>query len=249
MVPVKELVIIGLEPRSGRDNMRLDLDLLASCERQLDRAYLRFYTWRPPALSLGRFEAAEVVDRQKAEACGVDLVRRPTGGRVVLHSEDLTYTLVMPRRERESVVTTYNWVSQCLVDGIRMLGGAVEISRGGGVRFAGAKPCFLSAARHEIVSSGRKLVGSAQRVGRRAVLQHGSIPVGRGYLDVVEYMACGEEERASLRREMLGATTCLVEVLGGRADLKEIEAALAAAFSRAFEAEGAVRLIASCDGS
>ncbi|MFZ1947648.1 MAG: hypothetical protein WAW06_08880 [bacterium] len=249
MIPVAELVVIGLESRSGLDNMRLDLDLLASCEREPHRAYVRFYTWRPPALSLGRFESADVVDSSRAGSRGIDIVRRPTGGRVVLHLEDLTYTVVMPRRDSDSVAATYNWVSGCLVEGLRALGARVETSRGSAARLARAKPCFLSASRNEIVSSGRKLVGSAQRVGRRALLQHGSIPVGRGYLQVIEYMACGEEERAGLRREMLAGTTCLGDVLGAEVDARAIEAALGAAFARAFEAAGAVRLIASCDGS
>jgi lipoate-protein ligase A len=249
MMPVEELVIVGLESHSALDNMRIDLDLLASCEREPHRAYIRFYTWRPPALSLGRFESADVVDSSKALSRGIEVVRRPTGGRVVLHLEDLTYTVVMPRRGAESVTATYNWLSGCLVEGLRALGAKVDVSRGSASRLAGAKPCFLSAARHEIVSSGRKLVGSAQRLGRRALLQHGSIPVGRGYLEVVEYMACSDEERAGLRREMLEGTICLEDVLGGKTDLKVIEAALAAAFGRAFEAAGTVRLIASCDGS
>jgi lipoate-protein ligase A len=237
MFRIDRLVVVPFGPRDALANMDLDQRLLDWCERDPLRAYLRFYTWAPPALSLGRFEPADAVDAAKARACGVDVVRRPTGGRVVLHADDLTYTVVAPREAGATVGDTYAWISGCIVQGLRRLGADVETARGSAERSVERrKPCFLSAARHEIVHAGRKLVGSAQRLGRNALLQHGSIPVGRGYLGVVDYLLVDEAARQRLASEMLSGTICLEEILRRRPGEAEVAAVLEGAFIEGFGA-------------
>jgi lipoate-protein ligase A len=237
MFHVDRVVVIPFGPRDALANMDLDQRLLDRCEQAPRKAYLRFYTWVPPALSLGRFEPADAVDAARARARGVEVVRRPTGGRVVLHADDLTYAVVAPREAGATVGDAYAWISGRIVEGLRRLGADVEAARGSAERsVARRKPCFLSAARHEIVHAGRKLVGSAQRLGRNALLQHGSIPVGRGYREVVDYLAADEMARQRLAEEMLSGTVCLEEVLGRRPAEAEVAAVLEGAFAEGFGA-------------
>jgi len=230
---VERLKVIEFAAHPATYNMDLDSRLLDLCEADPSAGYLRLYAWSPPALSLGHFESIEAVDLERARRDGVDVVSRPTGGRIVLHKADLTYTIVLPRRPRATVTEVYVELSGAILAGLRALGARVELARGPLERSAArARPCFLSAARHEIAYAGRKLVGSAQRLGRRAVLQHGTIPLGRGYLEVVNYLAVDAAERARLAAEMAQRTACVEDAAG-----RPVEAAAAAAHLRAAFAE------------
>jgi lipoate-protein ligase A len=231
MIIVDSLKVIPFGAYPPGFNMDLDSRLLALCEEDPRTAFLRFYTWSPPALSIGYLDKEEAVDAARAAEAGVEIVRRPTGGRVVLHDQDLTYTMVVPRQGPNSEAI-YVWISGCIVAGLSALGAAVELAGSARTRSAvPGSPCFLSAARHEIVYSGRKIVGSAQRLGRRAVLQHGTIPVGRGYLGVVAFLACPDSEKEAMRREMLSESACLDDVLGSPGEASSIAAALEKAFA------------------
>ena len=231
------LNVIDFTARDGWFNMALDYHLFSLCESGLDEAFLRLYAWDPPALSLGFHEHARIVDTEAAGRDGVDVVRRPTGGRVVLHKSDLTYTVVLPMAPAggagggpAGVAGIYRLVSECIVRGLNTIGPELAIDRGK-VRAGldGSKPCFASTSRYEITHRGRKVVGSAQRVGRRSVLQHGSIPVGTGYLDVVEYLK--GVNRGRLRDEVQKSTTCLERVAGGKVNIREIAQDLREAFA------------------
>jgi lipoate-protein ligase A len=195
-------------------NMALDTHLLAACEADPEWGFLRFYVWTKPALSLGFFENAGAIDAGRARRDGVEIVRRPTGGRVVLHGDDLTYAVVLPRVRDHDVTRAYRLISECIIDGIALLGPQLELERGSpGKTALRHKPCFVSTSRYEITHEGRKLVGSAQRVGDKAVLQHGSIPLGPSYLDVADYMKCGDREKTALRHGMEKATCSLYDLL------------------------------------
>lgn len=136
---------------------------------------VRFYRWSPPTLSLGRNEPATSgyrdFLRRRPE---VGVVRRPTGGRAVVHDRELTYAVALPARAFGGPRGAYRKVTEGLLEGLRRLG--VEARAAGGrVLPLDAGPCFLEAAEGEIAVRGRKLVGSAQvRIGG-AVLQHGSV--------------------------------------------------------------------------
>jgi lipoate-protein ligase A len=223
---VTDLTVVEFGSHPGQFNMALDMQMLAACDLSPGRACLRFYTWAPPALSLGFFEPADAVDASAARARGVDIVRRPTGGRVVLHDQDLTYTVVLPRTGA-SATDVYRWISGRLIAGLEAVGVHAETSRGEPGRSAARRrPCFLSAARHEITSAGRKLVGSAQRLGRNALLQHGTIPIGGAYRNVVDHLACGDREKQLLRGELIASTTCIEEIVGQRLEVAGVAAAL-----------------------
>lgn len=140
---------------------------------------VRLYGWGRPTLSFGRNEPArDRYDAAGAERLGLAVVRRPTGGRAVLHHRELTYAVVVPVDAFGGPRDTYRRIGAALVRGLASVGVHAEIAgRSGPAARPGAGPCFRSPAEGEVVARGRKLVGSAQvRIGR-ALLQHGSILV------------------------------------------------------------------------
>src|SRR5512142_3215722 len=116
------LVEPGAAPRPGAENMAIDRAVAASVEAG-GRPALRFYYWDPPCLSLGRNQPARgVYDAAAAAARGIDIVRRPTGGRAVLHDRELTYGVAVRVGELGSPRETYAAVNRALVAGLRRLG-------------------------------------------------------------------------------------------------------------------------------
>ena len=147
---------------------------------------LRLYGWNPPALSLGRGQpAGSAHDARYLALEGIDLVRRPTGGRAVLHEAERTYAVIGRLRAVPfggGVLATYAQLALALAAGLRRVGlDALETGRrpAGPARHGpSADPaCFATLSSHEIAVDGRKLVGSAQLRRRDGFLQHGSIPL------------------------------------------------------------------------
>lgn len=139
-------------------------------------ATLRLYSWARPTVSFGRNEPARgLYSERAAEQMGVEYVRRPTGGRAVLHDGEVTYAVVAPARALGGVRRAYRRINQALAAALRSLGAPVDLGASEAVMPVDAGPCFQGAAEGEVVADDRKLVGSAQaRIGR-VLLQHGSI--------------------------------------------------------------------------
>jgi lipoyl(octanoyl) transferase len=165
-------------PLAGAENMALDEALLARARRE-NVAVFRVYSWANPTLSFGRNQTAVgAYDGARATEHGVALVRRPTGGRALLHHREVTYSVTAPFAIGASLRESYARINRLLVDGLRRLGVAVEVAapRERAVS-PSAAPCFERPAAGELVVAGRKLVGSAQWRDEGAMLQHGSILV------------------------------------------------------------------------
>jgi lipoate-protein ligase A len=150
---------------------------------------LRFYAWEPPCLSLGQAQKMSDVDLNALEAAGFDLVRRPTGGKAILHIDELTYSVIAPGMEPRvagGVTESYRCLSAGLVRGLEKLGvpGIVADRRAPppspfhreGSQVQGPV-CFELPSDYEITTGGKKLVGSAQMRAQGAVLQHGTLPL------------------------------------------------------------------------
>jgi len=180
--PVLRWRLLRDEPYSGARNMAVDhalADCLAGGE-----GVLRLYRWERPTLSLGRNEPAAIYPIEALRARGMEIVRRPTGGRAVLHDAELTYAVVAPITAW-APRAAYRAINEALAAALRSLGAPVAVSEGSS-RTLGpdAGPCFRAPAPGEVVASGRKLVGSAQaRIGG-ALLQHGSILLGGSQLSL-----------------------------------------------------------------
>jgi lipoate-protein ligase A len=161
-------------PRPGWLNMAIDTALLERAEA--GERWLRLYAWDPACLSFGRHEpAARRYDAERIEALGLDLVRRPTGGRAVWHARELTYAVAAPIATLGSLRKSYREIHLLLRDALRSLGAAAELAPDGRPRAVDAGACFAGAAGGEVMVAGRKVVGSAQLRQGAALLQHGSV--------------------------------------------------------------------------
>lgn len=158
--------------------MALD-EALMERARRTGEAVLRIYGWRRPTLSLGRNQwAAGKYDLDRAAALDVDIVRRPTGGRAVLHHHEVTYSVTAPASGSGTLKESYAQLNRLVLDALRFLGvNAEEARRTMPAPVPGIAPCFETPTAGEITANGRKLVGSAQFRERDALLQHGSILV------------------------------------------------------------------------
>ncbi len=234
--------------RTGAFNMAFDAGLARrmSADPALP-PMLRLYQWQPWAISIGYHQTMRDIDAVRCDEAGVDMVRRPTGGRAILHAEELTYCLVMPAG-RKSVLEVYNQISRALVRGLALYGVEVALQKSqpdfrAEYRKAASIPCFASSARYEIEWGGRKLVGSAQRrisgPGGDAVLQHGSILCGPAHRRLPEFLALDDPAAIAELHAMLATRTVdLADILGHEVDLP----ALSDCIRRGFELEWSVNL-------
>jgi len=166
----------------GADNMALDEALLESVSARRQPPTLRLYRWQPACLSLGHAQPADQADGDRLAALGWDLVRRPTGGRAILHIDELTYSITTPIDHplvAGGVLGSYRLLSQGLLAGLSALGITADTAP----ERALSEPdrsnpvCFEVPSAHEITAGGRKLIGSAQLRRVAGVLQHGSLPL------------------------------------------------------------------------
>jgi lipoate-protein ligase A len=209
--------------RSGAWHMAVDETLLESVIAGAPPA-VRFYTWSPPCLSFGRNQPARTLfDAARAAERGIDIVRRPTGGLAVYHHLELTYSVAAPAAYFGGPRASYHQINGALVSGLRRLGVAATVAGGRGAPVGvGRDPCFQAPAPGEVVVAGRKLVGSAQRCERRAILQHGSVLLDGDQSPVLELQ--------HLPGPSTGAIT-LRELLGGTPEIGIVQDALAEGFS------------------
>ncbi|MBS1902644.1 MAG: lipoate--protein ligase family protein [Bacteroidetes bacterium] len=212
--------------RTGAYHMARDLEL---AERLRDDPaapnFLRLYTWKPYAISLGYKQDESSIDLEACARAGVDVVRRPTGGRAVYHAEELTYAVIMHFEPNEGIYAVHNKIAVALLDLLQPLaGGRLKLTSPrdtDSIRDA-YKPgtltniaCFTSTARYEITLDGKKVVGSAQRRFGNAVLQHGSILLGDEHLRLPEFLKISEEEKQEMRSLLVEESA----TLGGYEDI------------------------------
>jgi lipoate-protein ligase A len=219
----------------GAANMALDEALLIGVTEGISPPTLRFYGWAPPCLSLGRSQPAADANEAACRAAGVDLLRRPSGGQAILHTDELTYCLVTREddpRVTGGVLEGYRRLSAGLLAGLAQLG--VEAMqappRPDGERPAaqrGSPVCFTAPSAYEILAQGRKLVGSAQFRAKGGILQHGSLPLHGDLARILEYLALEDDQRATERALLLRRATTLQEVLGRVVPFEEAAQALA----------------------
>jgi lipoyl(octanoyl) transferase len=165
------------DPASGPENMALDEALMARA-RSTGEWVLRVYSWSSPTLSLGRHQSAcAAYDPATLAAAGLAAVRRPTGGRAVLHDREVTYSVTAPATDAGALRESYERINRLLVDGLQSLGVAAEIEQMPRAPKPDLTPCFELPSSGELTAAGRKLAGSAQWRDHGALLQHGSILV------------------------------------------------------------------------
>jgi lipoate-protein ligase A len=218
--------------------MAIDEAILTAVAEGRSQPTLRFFAWEPPCLSIGHNQAADEVDITRCGQGGVDFVRRPTGGRAILHTDELTYSIVVPQGESRvagGVVESYRRLSAGLVRGLRLLGvDVVQAGTGHAQNADVSAACFDAPSAYEVTAGGKKLVGSAQVRRRKAVLQHGTLPLQGDIMRICGYLVVpSEERREELRRELRVRATSLELVLGRVVPLAQVAEALVRGFSEA----------------
>lgn len=165
-------------PLDAATNMAIDVALMRRA-RETGETVLRVYGWEGPALSLGRNQPARgEYDARRAALDGIAIVRRPTGGRALLHWREVTYSVTAPAADAGSLRASYGRINALLLDALRRLGVDARLAQPAGrAAVPSLAPCFEAPAAGEVVAGGRKLVGSAQWREAGALLQHGSILV------------------------------------------------------------------------
>jgi lipoate-protein ligase A len=165
-------------PRSGAENMARDMALQERAAKTLETVF-SVYSWTRPTLSFGRHQPATgLYDIERIQAAGVDVVRRPTGGRAILHDREVTYSVTAPIEATEPLREAYSRINRILLDGLARLGVVAGLATPTDRAAAPSiRPCFETPAEGELVADGAKLVGSAQWRDGGALLQHGSILV------------------------------------------------------------------------
>jgi lipoate-protein ligase A len=204
-------------------NMAADEQLVSSVSEGKSAPIVRVYGWDPAAISFGYAQRiGKEVNLEEAAKRGIDIVRRPTGGRAVLHSNELTYSVICPSDNPiigGNISTVYRAISECLIAGLRTLNVDAQLEprrsrvpspRGKNV----TSPCFSSTSQHEITVRGKKLVGSAQRRIGDMILQHGSLLIGPEHKQVIELMAPGHERLKSAYAGQLESRTISLEEAG-----------------------------------
>lgn len=208
-------------PLPGAENMASDMALMDRA-RATGEAVIRVYSWSAPTLSFGRNQKTAGYDRAGLERAGLALVRRPTGGRAILHHHEITYSVTAPAAPTEPIAAAYSWINELLLAALRSLGVDAELARPAArARVPDENPCFAEPAAGEITARGRKLVGSAQYRHDSALLQHGSILV---------------EDDQSAMATLAGTSpsaspATLKEALGRRPEPREVHDALADALA------------------
>ena len=198
---------------------------------------LRLYAWDPPCLSLGFAQPVMDVDPEGLARNGWQIVRRPTGGRAILHADELTYSVIAPLDEprvKGKVLESYRRLSQALVAALRRLGLPAQADKEYSLPLetqAGGAVCFEVPSNYEITVAGKKLIGSAQARRMEGVLQHGSLPLCGDLTRITRALAYpdGAAREQAARRLLDHAATA--ESLGKMITWQ----AAAAAFTAAFE--------------
>ncbi|MFN3413825.1 MAG: biotin/lipoate A/B protein ligase family protein [Thermoanaerobaculum sp.] len=228
--------LLMTDPAPGAWNMAVDEAVGRAVASGESPPTLRFFRWQPPCLSLGFNQPYSVADEAFCEAHGVDITRRPTGGRAVLHHHELTYSLAVPLglppfpRDLQGC---YRLICQALIAGLRQMGVVAELSSAPEALIPpkSAAPCFIQPAGGEIVVAGRKLVGSAMRRLGSAILQHGSLLLD--WDSELQAGALGLESDRSLRL----ALVTLADLLGEIPPWETLVEALTFGFATTLEAE------------
>jgi lipoate-protein ligase A len=225
-------------------NMATDEVLTYLCQKENRIPTLRLYTWSPPAVSLGYFQKVNsAIDIDKCKKFGIDVVRRPTGGRAVLHQDELTYSICASIENfpelGSSVSQTYQQISLAFLQVLKILGIKGEwvkkVSQQKKEKIS--EPCFVSSSRYEINIDNKKLIGSAQRRFGKVFLQHGSIPLKRNKISLAYFLPQKGEGVDRMEKSLTRHSTSIQELLNQEIEIHNIIGAVKLGFKKYFKIE------------
>ncbi len=221
---------------TGKYNMDFDIELAKNCKPT--EAFFRIYKWNPYCISLGANQSFNDINQDRAKADGIDIVKRPTGGRAILHAEELTYSVVLSLNYQFSPREIYFRISNALMRGLEIYNPVLAKSQ-----LEDYQPnfpklleeptgvlCFASTAKNEVKFNGKKLIGSAQRKLNNVILQHGSILCGPFHKKLVDYINSDEVTKNVLSTELNTKTTELGTILNEEIDYQKLKTCLLVGF-------------------
>jgi lipoate-protein ligase A len=222
---------IDLSVGTAYENMATDEAIYLSCQQGMSPPTLRLYEWQPPAVSLGYFQKLEsAVDVEECRRRGIDVVRRLTGGRAVLHHHELTYAVIAPENAhpfRPGVLETYMTIGSCLLNVFTDLGlnaqwvALRDKHRGAACSRHETASCFSAPSWYEITVSGKKICGSAQKRGNGVFLQHGSILIDHDP-EVLAALLISKKGKDDFLREIEERTTSLRRHVNTAVDVRAL---------------------------
>lgn len=230
--------LIETPPARGAWNMAVDEALLESVYRGRGLPTLRLYAWDPPCLSLGYAQPFADVNTETLRQNGWDIVRRPTGGRAILHADELTYSVIAPETEPRvagGVLESYLRLSKALLQALKKLGLPAETEAKDDEKKP-KKPnpvCFEVPSNYEITVNGRKLIGSAQARRKEGILQHGALPLYGDLTRIIQALQFpnqAAQQRAADR--LLARATTVERETGSAPTWQEASQAFQGAFTR-----------------
>lgn len=232
---------VPFEAGSGDFHMAAD-DYFAEIPN-LPYPVFRLYTWNPFAISLGYHQTCDSIRFAKCEKDCIDVVRRPTGGRAILHAEEITYSLILPINHayaQGGVHTVHNRISEAILLSFQTFGVQLELSKKN-INLSRhyrqnieSIACFTSTTEHELKHEGKKVVGSAQKRYSKNILQHGSILLGDMHKDIYRYLNYSEDKLTRFRSIMEKRTG---ELSVDGVSKAQLESALIEGFSTYFNIE------------
>lgn len=206
------------KPMIGAANMAIDEAIMQFVSRGDALPTLRLYAWDPLCLSLGYGQRVRDVDQDRLRMNGWELVRRPTGGKAILHGDELTYSVALPRDHdlaQGDVVESYRRISMALIAALQLLGLSPQSEKQAKGNSGLGPVCFEVPSHYEITSGGKKLIGSAQVRRKEGILQHGTLPlygdIGR-ICDALRYESAAQ--RVAARQNVHERAVTLADVTG-----------------------------------
>jgi lipoate-protein ligase A len=226
-------------PLDGATNMAIDEAILHALAGGHGIPTVRFFQWKPACLSLGYNQHWDEVDEAAIQQRGYTWTRRATGGKAILHTDEATYSLIIPEgnpRIQGGIIASYRVLSFGLLRGLEKLGVRAEQSGKDEVlaqrRAARGGPvCFDTPSRYEITWQGKKLIGSAQLRRKQIVLQHGTLPLHGDLNRIIDVLNLPEQERDQQRQLLPQRATTLEQALGKVLSFETVIEALAAGFA------------------
>ncbi|MGH2582573.1 MAG: lipoate--protein ligase family protein [Anaerolineales bacterium] len=235
--------IIHHEPARGAWNMAIDEAILEGVQRRESPPTLRLYAWEPACLSLGFAQTVKDVNLDALHSHGWEMVRRLTGGRAILHTDELTYSVIGPTEEPRlvgGVIESYQRLSKAMLHALELLSLPVihQGPNGHHSRMENNPVCFEVPSDYEITLGGKKLVGSAQARRKGGVLQHGSLPLHGDIARITQTLQFESEAKRNEAADRVRAHAATVEEgLKRRVDWDEAAAAFAQGFAETLNIE------------
>lgn len=218
--------------------MAVDHAIMEAVGQDLAPPSLRFYAWQPPCLSLGYGQSVADVDRHALQKKGWGLVRRATGGKAILHTDELTYSVALPKNSSlvaGGVVASYRRLSEALLLALRRLGAGVQSTPIEAAAQAQGPVCFEVPSNYEITVDGKKLIGSAQVRRQQAILQHGSLPLFGDISRICDALFFPDEQaRQEAKARVSARATTLQNALGRYVEWQIVAESIATAFADTF---------------